>query len=77
MSKFLQKVKDFFRNVIEFIKDTKKELKNVSWPNRRELVSTTVVVIVTVFFFGAFLYVVDMAVGRAMIFVLGKLSSWS
>ncbi|MGA2260946.1 MAG: preprotein translocase subunit SecE [Acidobacteriota bacterium] len=75
MNGFLQKTKDFFKNIIEFITDTRKELKNVSWPNRRELVSTTVVVIVTVFFFGVFLAVVDYFVSRVVIFVLAKLSS--
>ncbi|MBZ5499265.1 MAG: preprotein translocase subunit SecE [Acidobacteriia bacterium] len=75
MNRFLQKTRDFFRNVLEFIKETRKELKNVSWPNRRELVSTTVVVIVTVFFFGAFLAVVDFLVGHLMAAVLAKLAS--
>ena len=75
MGGFLQKVKDFFRNILEFIKDTRKELRNVSWPNRQELLSTTVVVIVTVFFFGTFLFLVDAAVGRAMGFVLRQLAS--
>jgi preprotein translocase subunit SecE len=75
MNRFLQKTKDFFKNIIEFITDTRKELKNVSWPNRRELVSTTVVVIVTVFFFGVFLAVVDWCVSRVVIFVLAKISS--
>ncbi len=75
MSGFLQKTRDFFRNIIEFIKETRKELKNVSWPGRRELVSTTMVVIFTVFFFGVFLELVDLVVSRAMLFVLGKISS--
>ncbi len=74
MGGFLQKTRDFFRNIIEFIKETRKELKNVSWPTRRELVSTTMVVIVTVFFFGAFLARVDLVVRNAMVFVLGKFS---
>jgi preprotein translocase subunit SecE len=72
---FLQKIKDFFLNTIEFIKDTRKELRNVSFPTRRELASTTVVVIVCIFFFGAFLAVVDWCVNRVMVFVLAKLSS--
>jgi preprotein translocase SecE subunit len=72
---FLQKVKDSFLNVIEFIKDTRKELRNVSFPTRRELASTTVVVIICVFFFGAFLAVVDWCANRIMVFVLAKLSS--
>jgi preprotein translocase subunit SecE len=75
IKEFAQKVKDFFGNIIEFIKDTRKELRNVSFPSRRELASTTVVVIVCVFFFGAFLAVVDWIVSHVMVFVLAKLAS--
>ncbi|MFH1572945.1 MAG: preprotein translocase subunit SecE [Acidobacteriota bacterium] len=51
-----------FRNMAEFIRETRKELNNVSWPNRQELTGTTIVVIVAVFFFGFFLWAVDLIV---------------
>jgi preprotein translocase subunit SecE len=63
MKEFWQKVVGVFRNTIEFIKETRKELNNVSWPARRELTGTTMVVIVAVFFFGFFLYVIDRIIG--------------
>ncbi len=66
MKEFLQKVKELFRNLIEFLTDTRKELNNVSWPSRREVTGTTLVVIVAVFFFGFFLCVVDMIVQFGM-----------
>jgi preprotein translocase SecE subunit len=66
MTEFLQKIKDSFRSAIEFIKDTRKELNNVSWPPRHELTGTTLVVIVAVFFFGFFLYFVDIVVNSGM-----------
>jgi preprotein translocase subunit SecE len=75
MNGLLQKTKDAFKGFIEFVSDTRKELKNVSWPSRHELVSTTVVVIVAVFFFGAFLAVVDAIVSQFMALVLNKLAS--
>jgi preprotein translocase subunit SecE len=62
MNEFLEKVKSSVRNSIEFIKETRKELNNVSWPGRREVTGTTLVVIVAVFFFGFFLWVVDIIV---------------
>jgi len=74
MMGFLQKIKDFFRNIVEFMRDTRKELHNVSWPSRRELISTTVVVIVAVFFFGFFLWVVDLGVSPSMNYVINRLS---
>ena len=50
------------RNIIEFLKDTRKEMHNVSWPSRREVTGTTIVVIVAVFFFGFFLFLADQVV---------------
>jgi preprotein translocase subunit SecE len=75
MNGFLQKTKDLFRGFVEFVSDTRKELKNVSWPSRHELISTTVVVIVAVFFFGAFLAIVDLIVSRVMELVINKIAS--
>ncbi len=62
MSEFLEKIKSSFHNGLEFIRDTRKELKNVSWPGRREVTGTTLVVIAAVFFFGLFLWAVDFVV---------------
>ena len=44
---------------IQFIRDVRLELKKVTWPTRSEVVSTTVVVMIAVVFFSAFLWVVD------------------
>jgi preprotein translocase SecE subunit len=72
MNEFLQKLKASFMSSIEFIKETRKELHNVSWPSRRELTGTTIVVIVSVFFFGFFLDVVDIIVGSAMNYIFHR-----
>ena len=34
-------------------------MKKVSWPTRTEVINTTIITIVVVFFFAAFLYVAD------------------
>ena len=49
----------------EFLTEVKAELKKVTWPPRKEVVGTTSVVIVTVFFFGIFLSLVDLLVTLA------------
>ena len=43
----------------EFLHDVRVEMKQVTWPSREDVISTTGVVIATVFFFGVFLAVVD------------------
>jgi preprotein translocase subunit SecE len=75
MIDFLEKVKRSFRNTIEFLKDTRKELNNVSWPGRREVTGTTLVVIVAVFFFGFFLFVADIIVMNGMDYIYKALKA--
>ena len=42
-----------------FLKDAKAELKKVTWPSRKEVTSTTLVVIAATIFFGFFLFFMD------------------
>ena len=65
-----QKVTGTFQDTREFLHDVRVEMKQVTWPSREDVVSTTGVVIATVFFFGVFLAVVDWVVqmGVARIF---------
>ena len=43
----------------EFLHDVRVEMKQVTWPSRDDVVSTTGVVIATVAFFGMFLAIVE------------------
>ena len=44
----------------QFFSDVRLEMRKVSWPGRREVYGTTVVVIFAVFFFGAYLGLIDL-----------------
>ncbi len=55
----LEKIREAPRNLVTFYGDVKTELKKVTWPGREEVYGTTVIVIVTVFFFGFYLFTVD------------------
>jgi preprotein translocase subunit SecE len=54
----------------EFLHDVRVEMKQVTWPSREDVVSTTGVVIATVFFFGVFLAIVDWLVQMGVTKVL-------
>ena len=69
MGNLFIKVGKWFRGIIEFLKDTRKELNNVSWPGRREVTGTTIVVVAAVFFFGFFLFLVDFILSNGMNFI--------
>jgi preprotein translocase subunit SecE len=75
MTNSLGKLGKSFRNFIDFLKETRKELNNVSWPGRREVTGTTLIVIVTVFFFGFFLFVVDFIINNGMNYIYRALSA--
>ena len=55
----LEKLKDLPGRVSTFITDVRSELKKVTWPSKKEVYGTTIVVIVAVFFFGFYLFFVD------------------
>jgi preprotein translocase subunit SecE len=54
-----QKITGTYHDMRDFLHETRVEMKQVTWPSREDVVSTTGVVIATVFFFGVFLAAVD------------------
>ena len=61
--------------LIEFLKETRAEMRKVVTPTRKEVQATTTVVVVTVFMFAAYFEVVDLVFGRALDEVLKHLVS--
>ncbi len=53
-----QKVR-WYKRFSNFLKEVKAEVKKVTWPSRNEVYSTTIVVILATFFFGFYLYFMD------------------
>jgi preprotein translocase subunit SecE len=49
----------WFGSVRQFWRDVALEMKKVSWPTRAEVINTTIITIVVVIFFAAFLWVAD------------------
>jgi preprotein translocase subunit SecE len=63
-------VKNKIASSREFLHDVRVEMKQVTWPNREEVIATTGVVIATVFFFGVFLWIVDLGVQKGVSYIL-------
>jgi preprotein translocase subunit SecE len=49
----------WYKRFIQFLKETRAELKKVTWPSRDEVTSTTIVVIIATVFFGFYLFFMD------------------
>jgi preprotein translocase subunit SecE len=54
-----EKVTGTIEGTKEFLHDVRVEVKQVTWPSREDVISTTGVVIATVAFFGVFLAIVE------------------
>ncbi len=71
---FSDKIEEFR----EFYNETRYEMQRVTWPTRDQVQSTTIVVVLTVFFFGAFFYVADtLIMGPAIKWLFAKLAQGS
>ena len=58
---FWDKVKALPARFRTFLGDVNSELRKTSWPSKKEVYGTTLVVILAVFFFGLYLSFVDLA----------------
>ena len=49
-----------------FLTEVRNEMRRVTWPSRREVYATTIVVILTSMFFGLYLWGLDLAINAAV-----------
>ena len=61
-----EKIKEWADRTKQFYLEVRSEMRKVSWPGRQEVFSTTLIVIAAVLFFGAYLGVVDVALGAGV-----------
>jgi preprotein translocase subunit SecE len=54
-----------------FLAEVRNEMARVTWPGRREVYATTLVVILTSILFGLYLWGIDLALNRLMHWVYG------
>ena len=62
---------NWYKKIVQFLFEVWIELKKTSWPNRREVYGTTIVVIIATILCSAFLYVVDLSLSKIMNFIIG------
>jgi preprotein translocase subunit SecE len=63
----------WWANARTFLTEVRNEMRRVTWPTRREVYATTLVVLLTALFFGLYLWGLDLALDR-MIRALFRLS---
>ncbi len=63
---FLGGIRKGFGATFSFFADSWSELKKVRWPNRKELTSYTIVVILTVLFVTIYFAVIDLGLSKLL-----------
>jgi preprotein translocase subunit SecE len=66
MSSIGEQIKSWPQQTKAFYNDVRMEMKKVTTPNRKEVQATTVVVIITVFLFGAYFALIDKVIGSGI-----------
>ena len=59
-----------FNKIIQFVKESRDELKKVSWPEKDEVSALTMVVLITVIVTSLFLWLVDSALMKIVSLVM-------
>jgi preprotein translocase subunit SecE len=60
----MEKEKNIFKRMGAYLREIRGELKKVTWPNKNDLIKTTVAVLVISLFFGIYLFGVDFIFAR-------------
>ncbi len=61
-----------WNKITKFLREVRSEMRKVSWPNRKELITYTIVVLVTVLIVAVFTGVVDVII-TAVLNLLGRI----
>ena len=61
------KKQSWVENTRAYLGDIRSEMRRVTWPSRKQVESTTVVVILSVFAFAAYFKVVDWAIQETVV----------
>ena len=66
---FFERLAEYPRRLRQFLHDVRVEMRQVNWPSRQDVWSTTIVVIVTVAFFGVYFAITDGILSRLYVVV--------
>jgi len=65
-------MKNLLNKAIQFLRDVRFELGKVTWPSRRELLGSTVIVIIMSVIVSIFIGVVDLGFSNLVSFIFGR-----
>jgi preprotein translocase subunit SecE len=66
------KLKQFPTRTMGFFSDVRNEMRKVTFPTRKEVQATTIVVIITVLLFSLYFWLLDLGIGNLVTWVLNR-----
>jgi preprotein translocase subunit SecE len=63
---FVERLRQWPVDVKNYLEELQAEMRKVTWPSRKSVRATTLVVILTVFLFAAYFAVIDTIIARAI-----------
>lgn len=67
----MEKIKEIFQKIIQFLNGSKVELKKVTWPNKKQTLASTSVVLIIVFIVAIYLGIIDYVLAKLVKLILG------
>ena len=62
--------KEYLDRAIRYLKEVRAELRKVTWPQRKEVIGSTVVVIAATFVVSFFLGAVDLVLAKLLVLII-------
>jgi len=66
------RLKQFPARTKDFLADVRNEMRKVTFPSRKEVQATTLVVIITVVLFGVYFFIIDQGIASGVNWVLHR-----
>ncbi len=68
----MEKIKEIFQKISQFLSSAKAELKKVTWPDKKQTLASTAVVIIIVFIVAIYLGIIDYALAKIVKLIIGS-----
>ena len=62
--------KEYLERAVRYLKEVRAELRKVTWPQRKEVIGSTVVVIAATFVVSFFLGAVDLVLAKMLVLII-------
>ena len=66
MTAVVERAQEWWGTTVRFVREVRVEMKKVTWPQRKEIIGSTVVVIAASFVVSTFLWVVDVILQKLL-----------